>query len=277
MNAIHMIDDYRLLCANIQKLGKFEAYKTYTQKYPHFFESVFRYLYCQSIENLQPMIEQIDFDILLQTAENNYKSGMVDYALCCINKFIENMHVDFEFSFLLGLELSNIGGCATPIDGDVPHLYIGIDKPLDKEWIDLFIPHEMFHMLRYNKLQDNSSETVFSRTIEEGLASYASLWVHDMEWSITNIAKTLSISETQADNLLRETDTLLAKLISDGKNPISPEMMNEYFVVQSYDVDFPVVGYYIGLYLTHMSVENGINFESFASMSKGEIMDMWFK
>lgn len=275
MKTIHMIDNYKILCDEAERIGKFDAYKAYTQNYPYFFPGVFRYLYCQPIENLRNMIERVDFSKLLQVAENNYESGMVDYSFACINKFIKSMHVDFEFTFLLGLELSNIGGCATPSRMGEPHLYIGIDRPLDKEWIDLFVPHEVFHMLRAHMTQESAPETVFSRTIEEGLASYASLWAHNMEWTITNVAKTLNVSEKQAGNLIKNTDALLKKIIIDGDKPISFEVMKEYFVTQSSDVEHPVAGYYIGLYLTHLSVKRGVEFERFVSMPINEIINMW--
>lgn len=277
MKTIHMIDDYRILCKEAESIGKLEAYKAYTQKYPCFFQGVFQYLYCQPLENLKPMIELVDFQALLQVAEENYRLGMVDYTVDSINKFVESMNADFEFTFLLGLEMSNIGGCATPSDTGNPHLYIGIDKPLTKEWIDMFVPHEMFHMVRHHVTQDSNSETVFSRTIEEGLASYASLWAHNMEWNVSNVAKTLGISENQAGNLINATDKLLEKLVSDGDKPITSETMKDYFIAESVDVEFPVIGYYIGLYLTHLSVNNGVNFEQFVSMSRDEIIDMWFK
>ena len=50
--------------------------------------------------------------------------------------------------------------------------------------------------------------------------------------------------------------------------------MNKYFVTQSFNVEFPVIGYYIGLYLTHLSVENGVNFEQFISMTRNEIINI---
>ena len=277
MKTIHMIDDYKILCKEIKRIGKYEAYKAYTQKYPSFFQGVFQYLYCQPIQNLKQMIEYVDFEALLQVAEENYKLGVVDYAINSIHEFAERMHADFDFTFLLGLELSNIGGCATPNDTGIPHLYIGIDKPLTKEWIDMFVPHEMFHMVRHHVTQDSYSETVFSRTVEEGLASYASLWAHNKEWNITNVAKTLGVSEKQAGNLISATDELLEKLILDGEKAITSETMKDYFTVQSDETELPVIGYYIGLYLTHLSVNNGVNFEQFVSMSRDEIIGMWFK
>lgn len=277
MKTIHMIDDYKILCKEAECIGKFEAYKAYTQKYPYFFQGVFQYLYCQPIENLKLMIEQVDFQALLQVAEENYRLGMVDYAVDSISKFVESMNADFEFTFLLGLEMSNIGGCATPSDTGNPHLYIGIDKPLTKEWIDMFVPHEMFHMVRHHMTKDHNSETVFSRTIEEGLASYASLWAHNMEWNVVNVAKTLGVSEKQAYNLINATDELLEKLVLDGEKPITSQTMVEYFTSQSADVEFPVIAYYIGLYLTYITVKKGINFEQFVSMPRNEIIEMWFK
>lgn len=277
MKTIHMIDNYKILCNEAEKTGKYEAYKAYTQKYPYFFHGVFQYLYCQPIDNLKSMIERVDFQALLQVAESNYTLGMVDYAIDSIKEFVDKMQVDFDFTFLLGLELSNIGGCATPSHLGEPHLYIGIDRPLTKEWLSFFIPHELFHMLRAHTTQDNDPETVFSRTIEEGLASYAPLWVHNMEWTVANVAKTLNVSEIQADSLMQNTDSLLAGIVRDGNEPISLETMNKYFVAQSCNVEFPVIGYYIGLYLTHLSVENGVNFEQFISMTRNEIINMWFK
>ena len=276
MKTIHMIDNYRILCEEAECIGNFEAYKSYTEKYPYFFQGVFQYLYCQPMENLRALIERVDFKSLLQVAEKNYELGIVECVQTCINEFIERFQIDFNFTFLLGLELSNIGGCATPCDTDEPMLYIGIDRPLDKEWVAYFIPHEVYHMLRHHVTQDSAPETVFSRTIEEGLASYAPLWAYNLAWNVTNVAKTLGISEKQADNLMKNTGALLDKLILDGAKHMSPEAMKEYFTAQSFEVEFPVIGYYIGLYLAHQSVEKGVNFERFVSMSRNEIIDMWF-
>ena len=274
MQTVHMIGDYRLLCQETEQAGKYEAYKAYTQKYPGFFEGVFKYLYCQPIESLKSMIESVDFYKLLNIAENNYDSGMVDYTLACAKAFSEKMHVDFDFTLFLGLELSNIGGCATPGETEGPCLYIGVDRPLDKEWVRVFVPHELLHMLRR---QGEPQENVFSRTVEEGLASNASLWSNEMAWNVTNVAKALGVSEKQAGNLMTHTKELLNKLISDGEKPISVETMKEYFVMESSETELPVVGYYVGLYLTHLSVQNGVDFEGLASMPCAEIVNMWFK
>lgn len=98
-----------------------------------------------------------------------------------------------------------------------------------------------------------------------------------MEWTVAHVAETLNVSETQADNLMRNTDFLLAGIVRDGNEPISFETMNKYFVAQSSQVEFPVIGYYVGLYLTHLSVKKGVKFEQFISMTRNEMINMWFK
>ena len=176
------------------------------------------------------MIENVNFHLLLKTAEENYETGKVDYIIEFMNKFIKKMNVDFDFSFLIGIEMGNIGGCASPCDTGDPHLYIGIDKPLDKEEIGMLISHELYHMLRAYMTQESTADTVFTRMVEEGLASYSSLWAHDMEWNTVNIAKTLCVSEKQANNLLNNTNALLERIVNDGEKPISVETMTEYFI-----------------------------------------------
>ena len=277
MKIIHMIDDYKILCNNIEKIGKYDAYKAYTEKYHYFFEGVLKYLYCQPIENLKEMIERVDFNTLLKNAEENYETGKVDYIINFMNIFVKKMNVNFDFSFLIGIEMGNIGGCASPCDTGDPHLFIGIDRPLDKRDIGMLISHELYHMLRAYMTKASTLDTVFSRMVEEGLASYSSLWANNMEWNAINIAKTLSVSEKQANNLLNNTNMLIERIVADGEKPISVETMSEYFVADESDIEFPVIGYYVGLYLTHLSIEQGMEFERFVSMPLDDIIDMWLK
>ncbi|MBO7222495.1 MAG: hypothetical protein J6V37_05535 [Clostridia bacterium] len=276
MQIIHMIDDYRNLCQEIDSIGKFDAFKNYTEKYPDFFNGVLKYLYCRPIEDLKDFIEFTDFDQLLKTAEKNYSDGWVDYVIATIDKTLEKIEVECAFTCLIGLEMSNIGGCATPYDwGDEQYLYVGVDRPLNKEFLDLLIPHELMHILRAQKVENFTVDTVSTRMIEEGLASYASLWIHNLDWNTTNIANTLNISEKQAENLARNTDELLNMISQDGNEAITAETMTKYFTAQSEETDLPIIGYYIGLYLTHKSIENGTNFQQLISMSYDKILKLW--
>ena len=61
MNIIHMIDDFQILCEELDELGPFEAYKRYISKYPELFKGILEGLYMTGVESLKPMIEAIDF------------------------------------------------------------------------------------------------------------------------------------------------------------------------------------------------------------------------
>ncbi|MBQ9959089.1 MAG: hypothetical protein IJP01_01915, partial [Oscillospiraceae bacterium] len=271
----HMLGDYEALCREAQLRGKFEAYKNYTQKYPSFFGGVLKYLYCQPLENLRPIIEAADFTALLQAAQRNYESGMVEYAERSIANYLQQMSADFPFTLLIGLELANIGGCSLPTEGDEPFLYIGIDRALSRQWLDIFAPHELLHLVRNRRTKPACPETVLSRAVEEGLASYASLWVHHLPWNAANIARTLNVSEAQAQNLLRSTDMLLQRLRSDGGKPISPETMQAYFTDFMPETELPVIGYYLGLHLTHEAVARGADFSQLIILPAEELAAAW--
>jgi len=275
MKTVHMLGDYEALCREAQLRGKFEAYKNYTQKYPSFFGGVLKYLYCQPLENLRPIIEAADFTALLQAAQRNYESGMVEYAERSIANYLQQMNADFPFTLLIGLELANIGGCSLPTEGDEPFLYIGIDRALSRQWLDIFAPHELLHLVRNRRTKPACPETVLSRAVEEGLASYASLWVHNLPWNAANVARTLNVSEAQAQNLLRSTDMLLQRLRSDGGKPISSETMQAYFTDFMPETELPVIGYYLGLHLTHEAVAHGADFSQLIGLPAEELAAAW--
>ncbi len=276
MQIRHMIDDYRILCKKAHSLGHYNAYKDYTEKYRYFFDSVFKYLYCCPMDDLKDHIERVDFNSLLEIAESNYANGMCDYIVSDAHKFINAMGIDFEFIFLLGLELSNIGGCATPVDTDIPYLYIGIDRPLTKEFSDIFLPHEMHHLIRSYRTNETASQTLFSRIVTEGTASYAPIWLHNLEWNADNVARVLSIDTPHAEYLIAHTDDLLKKVLQDGDSTLSPQVMDEYFCVKDTTDNPQLPGYYIGLYLTHMTVMNGVNFNELTVIPTEKILNMWF-
>ena len=276
MKTIHMLADYEAMCREAEQIGKFEAYKNFTQKHPSFFIGVLRYLYCQPLENLRPIIESADFSSLLKTAQHNYTSGMADYTIRSAAKFLQQMNVHFPFTLLIGLELGNIGGCSLPVEeGEEPFLYIGADRTLRKEWIDIVVPHELLHLIRNRITAPPSPETVISRTVEEGLTSYASLWAHDLPWNTVNIARILNVTELQAANLLHSTDTLLQRLRADGSKLICPETMQAYFTDFLPDTELPVIGYYLGLCLTHAAVEHGADFSQLISLPAETLASEW--
>ncbi|MBO5654586.1 MAG: hypothetical protein J6S32_00975, partial [Clostridia bacterium] len=89
------------------------------------------------------------------------------------------------------------------------------------------------------------------------------------------IAKVLYMTEQQADNLIKNTELLLKELVLDGDKPITAETMEKYFVAENEEASLPVVGYYIGLYLTYTSIKKGFSFQQLATLPHDEILKLW--
>ena len=275
MNVISMIEDYRLLCEEAGELGKFEAYRRYTRKYPVLFGGVFRYLYCCPVEALESYIGNIDFERLLRQARENYGKGICEAILAVAEQSAKQLQADFEFDLMLGLEMANIGGCSLPVEDAIPYLYIGIDRELTEEFVRIFVPHEMYHMIRCRKAAQPEQETLFTRAVEEGLASYAPMWINGMPWDAGSIALALGIQVPQAEYLLQNAEQIVESNMARGGEPLTREVMEEYFVVKDGAWNPALPGYFTGLYLTELSVRNGVDFGVYLTMTAGEIAAFW--
>lgn len=277
MKILHMIDNYRALCANCGKAGKFEAYTAYTHTHKAFFDGVFQYLYRSPMDALRGYIEQVDFPHFLSQAEENYAQGICDYIVSVAEKTAALLQVDFEFELMLGMEMGNIGGCSVPRADHVPYLYIGIDRALTREFVDIFVPHEMYHMLRCQRAPQTESETLLSRAVEEGLASFVPMWLHKMDWSADTVGKLLGIAPQQGDYLLAHTGQIVAQALQQADTPLTAQIMGEYFTLAAPDAQPALPGYYVGLYFTYLAVKNGVDFHAFSAMPSEEIAHLWRK
>lgn len=275
MNIVHMMDPYRTLCEAIPEIGKYRAYRKYTEKYPTLFDGVFRYLYCCPMESLEGYIGNIDFEGLLQQARENYAQGICEAIVVVAEQSAKQLQADFDFDLMLGLEMANIGGCSLPVEKGKPYLYIGVDRKLTEEFVRIFVPHEMYHMIRCRKVAQPEQETLFTRTVEEGLASYAPMWINGMPWDAGSIALSLGIRPGQAEYLLQNAQQILESTMARGGEPLTREVMEEFFVMKDGEWDPALPGYFTGLYLTWLSVRNGVNFNRFLTMTAGEIAAFW--
>lgn len=277
MKIVYMIHDYHKLCVNCHEVGNFEAYKKYTLTYKSFFDAVFKYLYCTPADTLCEYIEGMNFDRFLQQAESNYDQGICDYIIAVAQKTAEEMKVRFDFELLLGMELSNISGCSVPREDHVPYLYIGVDRSLTKEFIDMFVPHEMYHMVRCHLAPQASSETLLSRAVEEGLASFVPMWMNNMEWNADSVSKVLSVQPQQAEYLLTHTDQIVESVLKHGDEPLTSQVMQDFFSVTDANAQLALPGYYVGLYLTRLAVKNGVDFNQFSSMPGNDVIALLLK
>ena len=277
MKIVHMADDYRNMLEKMNRLGKYEAYKGYTEIYKPLFDAVFQYLYCSPMEAFRGYIEGVDFEKLMQVAEDNYDRGICEYIIRVAENTASRLKIEFEFELYLGMELSNIGGCSVPRQDNVPYLYIGIDRSLTKDFIDIFVPHEMYHMIHTQMAPLAGAETLMSRAAEEGLASYTPMWLYGMEWGVETVSNLLGVSVQQAAYLLEHGEQIVEEMMERGDEPLTAQAMQEYFCLTDEHALAALPGYYTGLYLTHLAVRNGIAFESFLSMTSAEVADFWQK
>ncbi len=81
VKVITMVNDYRELALRAKSGDLFQAYQNYTAKFPALFEGVFKYLYLTYLAALRPMIENVNFDALLKTAEDNISSGYANQII----------------------------------------------------------------------------------------------------------------------------------------------------------------------------------------------------
>lgn len=108
MNIINMVDDFKLLCKEMNDIGKFQAYKIYTKKYPQLFEGVFKGLYMTNIDNLKDMINCVDFSKNLKIAQDNEKNGIVEQIIKEAKKVVALLNFTEDFDLYIGMELGNL-------------------------------------------------------------------------------------------------------------------------------------------------------------------------
>lgn len=275
MKIVHMLADYQILCDHAKTMGKFAAYQEYISRYPAFFEGVFQYLYFSTAEELRPYIENADFDRLLSIGQKNYAAGKFDQIIAATQEISEKMDVSFDFELYLGMEMGNIGGCSVPRKYGVPFVYFGMDRVLDENFIRVFVPHELYHMLRGVSCPEGDKDSLLSRVVEEGLASFTPMWLHDMPWNEATVSDLLGLSVSQAGYLMAHTREILEDVLAHCWQPLTAELMQQYFVFSPEGEDPVLGGYFAGLYLSYLSVQQGFDFKKFLTMSCDQVLDTW--
>ena len=274
MHVVSMLDDYRVMCKSAESDGKFEAYKAYTAKYPVLFSSVMKYLYQCPLEALREYIESSDMKKLLLQGEENFKIGKFTAVADSVSKCCTRMGIDFSFDLYLGMELGNIGGASLPTDDDSRFVYIGVDRPIDTLWQQIFVPHELHHLLRIHKTGEKESNTLRSRMVSEGLASYCPLWYYDMLWNTETVAQSLGVNEKQSGYMLDHAEELIEDLWNEGDLPLDQTVMSRYFASRDEDSDVRVPGYFAGMWFVHELVLSGCDFIELTGMDTAEILEL---
>lgn len=261
MRVIHMKDDFIVLCNEIKEIGPFEAYKRYTMKYPELFDKIFEGLYMIELDNLKPMIETIDYQRNLETAQKNYRNGIPEKVCNIAKEVIKNLDFYQEFDIYFGLELGNINGFSGPNLNGRPFIYIGLDIELEESTINYLIPHEINHMIRINTIKDIDMFDFQERVISEGLGVYCPIVLNNLEFTDNAISKALNLSIKEVVNLNSNVELLISKVAGEFGSKLTNEKMSEYFTWSESDSDgkYLLSGYYVGMIIIRRLVEKGYN------------------
>lgn len=274
MRVVSMLDDYRKMCDFAEVHGKFEAYRAYAAKYPTLFNAVEKYLYNCPLDALKDYIEGSDLKALLLQGEANYENGLFTFVSDCVESCRKRMGIDFPFDLYLGLELGNIGGASLPVEEGNPFVYIGMDKAFDSTFCNIFVPHELHHLLRIHHTGEKDSITLKARMVSEGLASYCPLWIEDLPWNTEIIAQTLGIKQKSAKYMMENADVIIKELWAEGDKSLDQEIMMRFFAATNEDENVCVPGYFVGLWLTHALVEQGYDFMKLTNMYTPEVLSL---
>lgn len=268
MRIIHMIDDFKILCEEKIEMGNFEAYRKYTKKYPELFDGIFRGLYMTELKNLIPMIDSIDFQQNFKIAKQNYDNNIVQKIIETAKEVALLLNFKQGFDVYLGLELGNIGGFAGPNPKGSPFIYIGLDRVIDKPFLNYIVPHEMNHMVRIHANENINLFDFRERTITEGLGSLCPIILYNMDYSINTISTSLSIPNKEVRDLIDNRDLLINEITEQFGTPLNEEKMKRYFTWSNQDENdkYYLSGYYVGMEIIKDLMGVGYNFDELTTM-----------
>jgi hypothetical protein len=219
---------------------------------------------------LQPMIEQVDFESLLRTAEENVAEGRMEDIVTQIRSNADGFGFNQDFDLYLGVDLGNIGGCS--LKAEKPFLFIGIDRPLTAVFLKYYLPHEFNHMVRIAALPGIDMFDFKERVLTEGLGSYAPIAHYDLPYNSETISAALSLPQDKVQTLLARSEEIQNSVSAHFGEPLNPELMATYFNMGTdEDGEMTLGGYFVGLQIVHRLVESGLPFKTLTEMPGDEI------
>ncbi|WP_059173119.1 DUF2268 domain-containing putative Zn-dependent protease [Bacillus sp. FJAT-27445] len=224
---------------------------------------------------LRHVINSLDFDSLLSKAEKGfitYPISKIEKVLCrCVEYF--KFEADFEIFLLVGF--GHIDGTAPQTSK--PSLFLGLERLASSD-IDLLIPHEFNHLVRFHNLNsagESKRLTVKQLVIAEGLATITPLILNNAELTDANFAKALMVSEEKYRLLKNNFSGIENEILKDFDQPLTQPFMEKYFMANE-DGHFPVKsGYYYGLKIIITLLQNGLSLTDLTTQKTDEIYELY--
>jgi uncharacterized protein YjaZ len=240
---------------------KVQRWLMYYNEYKEAFDVLFQKLYMIEIHQLEPMINNIDFEELLTNAEK----GMNKYPLSYIEKIVKKCvhYFDFkaDFNLFLLVGLGHIDGAAPP--SRKPFLYLGLERLVNTD-INVLIPHEFNHLVRFHSLrhiEQIDTLTVKQLIIAEGLATITPLIMNAVELNDDQYAKALMLSKDDYAQLQSEFCQIEQEIQQDLHHTLTPALVEKYFMANVESTLPRKSGYYYGLHIIKTLIKNGASLE----------------
>lgn len=261
MKLINMLEDYIELCDMASKVGNFDAYKLYINKYTSLFDGLLHYVYMDDIENLRPMVEQCNFKYLMKIAEKNIQNGCIETVVDIAKKTIDMLGFNNDFDLYIGFDLGNFGGVALPVKQGNPYTYIEFTQDiLSESIIKDIIPHEINHMIRSVMIPNLDMYDFTERVITEGLGSYCpiALFSGSGELTVNMIETAIKLPPKRLKSYLDNRSEIEKIIIKEFGTPLTQEKMKKFFSwPEDNTMEYPLSGYFYGMCIIHDLIIKG--------------------
>lgn len=267
MCIVNMIGDFRVLVEECKAMGKWEAFRKYYSKYPELWEKILGYLYMVNLEGLEPMVETVDFDSLLEQVEENVHK--IDEIERITQEVVEQLQFTEEFDLYIGVGLGHVSGMASL--GSKPTLYIGVECIGDSE-LAYLIPHEVNHMVRGWRVQEIRPNDFKERMITEGLGILYPILFNEEVINEETLAKVLLMPSERMVALLDGEVELTRKVFEKMEFTLTPELMKEFFTYKADEEQPQLAGYFIGMRMIQRLIEKGESIQRLTVMPADEMI-----
>ncbi|MEG0502233.1 MAG: DUF2268 domain-containing putative Zn-dependent protease [Cellulosilyticaceae bacterium] len=267
MRIVNMIGDFRVLIEECKTTGKWEAFRNYYNKYPELWEKILGYLYMINLEGLEPMVETVDFDSLLEKVEENVHK--IDEIERITQEVVEKLQFAEEFDLYIGVGLGHVSGMASL--GNKPILYLGLECIGDSE-LAYLIPHEVNHMVRGWSVQEIHPNDFKERMIAEGLGTLYPILFNKEAINEETLAKALLIPSERMAVLLNNEVELTRNVFEKMEFTLTPELMKEFFTYKADEEQSQLAGYFVGMRMIQRLIEKGESIQRLTVMPADEMI-----
>lgn len=272
MHIVNMIGDFRVLVDESKVVGKWEAFKRYYDKYPKVWEKMLGYLYMVNLEGLEPMVETIDFDSLLERVEANIHK--IEEIEKVTKEVVDKLDFMDEFEVYIGAGLGHVNGMALP--GGKSAIYVGLEC-IGVSSVNYLVPHEVNHMIRGYRVKEIDPNVFKERVITEGLGTLYPILFNGEDITEETLAKVLLMPKEKVVKLLDEEVELTGRVFGRLECTLTLELMKEFFNYDADEKSPQLVGYFVGMRMIQRLVDQGESIQRLTGMSADEIITAYQK